>query len=122
MTTQEVANKLVELCSQGKFMDAITSLYAQDIVSVEAAPGPDGSREMKGLDAVIGKATWWGENHEVHGASVEGPIASDSHFCVRFKMDVTFKPTGNRMNLDELGVYHVKDGKIVHEQFFYSMG
>jgi hypothetical protein len=122
MTTQEVASKLVELCSQGKFMEAIQSLYSQDIVSVEAAAGPDGSREMTGLQAVIGKATWWGENHEVHGASVEGPLVSGSHFCVRFKMDVTFKPSGNRMNLDELAVYQVKDGKIAREEFFYSMG
>jgi ketosteroid isomerase-like protein len=122
MTTQEVANKLVELCSQGKFMEAIRSLYAQDIVSVEAAPMPDGSREMTGLEAVIGKATWWEANHEVHSASTEGPLVAGSHFCVRFNMDVTHKPDGNRMNLDELAVYHVKDGKIAREEFFYSMG
>lgn len=120
MTTQEVGQELVALCSQGKFMEAIKSLYSQDIVSVEATPMPDGTREMKGLEAVIGKAGWWESNHEVHSAKVEGPIASNAHFCVRFTMDVTFKPTGKRHTMDELGVYQVKDGKIIREEFFYG--
>jgi hypothetical protein len=122
MTTQEVAQALVSLCQQGKFMQAITDLYAKDVVSVEAAPMPGSGREMTGLDAVIGKATWWSENHEVHSASTEGPIVAGEHFCVRFHMDVTNKPSGNRMILDELAVYLVKDGKIAREEFFYSMG
>jgi hypothetical protein len=33
-------------------------------------------------------------------------------------MDVTMKGQG-RMNMDEIAVYEVKDGKIVKEQFFY---
>jgi len=35
-------------------------------------------------------------------------------------MDVTMKGMG-RLNMDELIVYHVKDGKIVSEQYFYTM-
>jgi SnoaL-like domain len=121
MTTQEVAKKLTDLCKQGKFIDAIEALYSKDIVSVEAAPMPDGSREMKGLDAVMGKSKWWVENHEVHGGTVEGPLATDTHFTVRMTFDATFKPTGKRTTLDELCVYEVKDGKIVREEFFYGM-
>ena len=120
MTTQAVGQQLVDLCRQGKAMEAIQSLYANDIVSVEATPMPDGSREMKGLDAVLGKTKWWMDNHEVHSAKVEGPIAADSHFCVRFTYDITNKPSGKRMTMDELGVYHVKDGKVVREEFFYA--
>jgi len=121
MTTQEIANELVSLCSKGKFMEAVQALYSPDIVSVEAAPGPDGAREVKGIDAVRGKGVWWMENHEIHNTSVEGPLVAASHFCVRFKLDVTFKPTGKRMEMDELGIYEVKGGKIVREEFFYSM-
>jgi len=101
-------------------MEAIESLYARDIVSVEATPMPDGAREMKGLDAVKGKSEWWMANHEVHSATVEGPLVADSRFCVRFKYDITNKPSGKRMTMDELAIYHVKDGKIVREEFFYT--
>jgi ketosteroid isomerase-like protein len=120
MTTEEVGQQLVALCSQGRAMDAINTLYAHDIVSVEATPMPDGSREMKGFDAVKGKSEWWLANHEVHSAKVEGPMVSDSRFCVRFVYDITNKPSGRRMVMDELGVYHVKDGKIAREEFFYG--
>ena len=41
MTTLEVGKKLVELCNQGKNMEAMETLYAQDICSVEAG-GPPG--------------------------------------------------------------------------------
>ena len=36
MNTEEVANKLVELCRKGDFRGAMESLYGKDIVSVEA--------------------------------------------------------------------------------------
>jgi len=121
MTAQEVGTQLVALCSEGKFMEAIQSLYAEDVVSVEAMAPPGGSREVAGLAAVVGKATWWQENHEVHGMKLEGPLATEKHFCVRFTIDVTFKPTGQRMAMDELAMYEVKDGKIVREEFFYGM-
>jgi ketosteroid isomerase-like protein len=122
MTTKEVADKLVGLCRNGEFPAAIKELYSPDIVSVEAAPMPDGSREMKGLDAVLGKTEWWLANHEVHGGQTDGPLVSGTHFCVRFHFDVTPKATGKRTAIDELAVYHVVDGKIVREEFFYSMG
>ena len=122
MTTQEVANQLVALCSVGNFNEAIETLYSPDVVSVEAGAPPGGTREVTGLDAVRGKAAWWQENHEVHGASVEGPLATGTHFSVRFTIDVTFKPTGRRHTMDELALYQVKDGKIIREEFFYFVG
>jgi ketosteroid isomerase-like protein len=119
MTTQEVGQKLVELCNQGKHLEAVQTLYGQDIVSVEPMPMPDGSREISGMEAIIGKLQWWESEHEVHSGKAEGPLAAGNHFCVRFTMDITHKPSGKRMTMDELGVYRVKDGKIVREEFFY---
>lgn len=120
MTTREVADKVVNLCSQGKFTEAY-DLYSPDIVSMEAGAPPGESRESKGIAAVKAKGEWWESNHEVHSSKVEGPLVAGAHFAVRFTMDVTFKPDGRRFTLDEIGVYKVKDGKIVYEEFFYSM-
>jgi hypothetical protein len=121
MTTQEVANKLVHLCSEGKFHEAMISLYANDIVSMEAGAPPGGSREAKGIEAVKAKGEWWAANHEVHSAVVEGPLVAGSHFAVVFKLDVTFKPESKRFKMEEIGVYKVADGKVVYEEFFYNM-
>jgi SnoaL-like domain len=34
-------------------------------------------------------------------------------------MDITAKATGERMAMDEVGIYTVKNGKIVEERFCY---
>jgi hypothetical protein len=121
MTTKEIADTLVKMCSKGQFMEASEMLYSPDILSVEAGAPPGQSREAKGLDAVRAKGKWWVENHDVHSAAVEGPLVAGSHFTVTFKMDVTFKPDKRRFQMEEVAVYKVEDGKIVREEFFYSM-
>ena len=121
MTTQEVANTLVKLCSAGKFVEAAEALYSPDIVSMEAGAPPGGSRESRGLAAVKAKGDWWMANHEVHSATVSGPLVAGSHFAVTFKLDVTFKPQNRRFTMEEVAVYKVADGKIVYEEFFYAM-
>ncbi len=120
MTTQEIAEKLVKLCRENQFDEAIESLYAEDIVSIEAGAPPGGSRESKGLEAVKAKAAWWQANHEVHDCQVDGPLVSGAHFAVTFKIDMTFKPENRRMRMEEVAVYKVAGGKVVYEEFFYA--
>ena len=120
MSVTEIANGLVELCRQGKHLEAVNKYYSDNIVSVESAAPPGGSPETKGIDGVRGKNKWWVENHEVHSAEVNGPYIGEKQFAVEFKFDVTFKGSGKRMQMDEMGLYTVKDGKIVHEHFFYN--
>ena len=121
MNIKEVADTLVKLCSQGKFHEAMEALYSPDIVSMEAGAPPGQSREAKGIAAVRAKGEWWTANHEVHSATVEGPLIAGAHFAVTFKLDVTFKPDKRRFTMEEVAVYKVADGKIVYEEFFYNM-
>ena len=121
MTVQEVADKLVELCAQGKAEEAMETLYSPDIVSVEAGAPPGGERESKGIEAVKGKGALWIANHEIHSAGVEGPLVAGPFFSIALKYDVTFKPESRRFVMEEIAVYKVVDGKIVREEFFYSI-
>ena len=120
MTTQEVANQLVKMCQQGKFNEATATLYGDDIVSIEAGAPPGQSRESKGIAAVKAKGEWWEANHEVHANTVEGPLVAGSFFTVTFKMDLTYKPENRNFHMEEVAVYQVQDGKVVHEEFFYA--
>ena len=123
MTTLEVGKKLVELCKQGKNQEATETLYAPDIVSVEAAPMANLPAEARGREAVFAKGKWWSDNHTVHSATTEGPYPHGSdRFAVRFSYDVTNKPNNKRFKMDEIAVFTVKDGKIVREEFFYVTG
>jgi len=123
--TLAVGKKLVAMCKEGKHMEAIEAFYSPDIVSVEAGAPPGGSARSEGIAAIKGKGVWWAENHEVHGGEVEGPFPHGDRFIVRFTYDVTAKAgpmAGKRFTMDEAALYTVKDGKITHEEFFYSMG
>ena len=58
----------------------------------------------------------------MHKAEVFGPYPHDDRFAVRFLYDITNKPSGKRMTMDEVGLFTVANGKIVKEEFFYAMG
>lgn len=122
MTTMEIAKKLADLCREGKNLQALDTLYADDVVSIEAVAMPGGPKEVKGLAAVKGKNQWWLDNHEIHSFGVTGPWPHDDRFIVGFQMDVTEKASGRRMKMEEAGLYHVRDGKIMKEEFFYDAG
>jgi ketosteroid isomerase-like protein len=123
--TLAVGKKLVDFCKEGKHMEAIDALYSPNIVSVEAGAPPNSSPRSEGVAAVKGKGEWWVQNHDVHKAEVDGPYPHGDRFIVRFKYDITAKAgpmAGKRFTMDEAGLYTVKDGKVVHEEFFYAMG
>ena len=124
METKQVAEKLVELCKQGKNLEAIDTLYSPDIVSVEAmSMGPEMPAELRGIDAIRGKNQWWFENNEIHSAQVTGPFPHNDRFAVMYDYDTTPKdgPTkGQRTKMQEVALYTVNDGKIVREEFYYQ--
>lgn len=119
MNTQEVANDLVALCKAGKFDEAGEKYWADDVVSVEAGAPEGGDPVARGKAAARGKGEWWSANHEVHGVQVDGPYVNGDQFVVRYKMDMTPKG-GQRVTMDETGLYTIRDGKIAEERFFYG--
>lgn len=121
MSTTEVAHGLVDLCRQHHNLEAVEKYYADDIVSIESASGPMMPSETKGMEAVKGKNAWWLENHEIHSSTIHGPFVGEGdQFAVYFAFDVTQKPTGQRMQLEEMGLYTVAEGKVTREHFFYK--
>jgi len=122
MTTQEVANRLVDLCKQAKNFDAMQELYADEIVSVEPNPGAAASREVSGKAAVIQKSADWAQSVEIHGGGVEGPFLANDQFAVIFDISYTPKTTGRRVEFREIGLYTVANGKITREEFLILGG
>jgi len=117
MSTEEVAKRVVELTRKQAWKEALESLYAKDIVSVEARPNETGSPETRGIDGVRGKVDWWLEAMVTHSVKVHGPFVAHDRFVVQYDLDVTDKSSKKRMRLSEVGVYTVKDRKIVREEF-----
>ena len=117
MTTKEVAARLVTLCRQGNIMDAQKELYSAEIESIEPAHAP--VKSARGIEAVRKKGIAFADLIEArHGGSVSEPIVEGNYFTIGWQMDVTMRGMG-RVNLEEICVYHVKEGKIVREEFFF---
>lgn len=122
MSIQKVAEKLVQLCNEGRGEDAVRELYAKDVVSIEGAGTDETPARMEGIDAVLGKNVWWFENHQVHSALASGPFIGhrDDQFAVKFDIDVTPKG-GERMQMSEVALYTVRKNRIVQEEFLYQV-
>jgi len=118
MTTPEIANRLVELCRKGDFTSAQKDLFSNDAMSIEPHATPAFEKETKGLQAIIEKGEKWNSMvQETHSITVSDPLIATNSFAITMRLNVTMKERGH-MDMTELCVYQVKDGKIISEQFF----
>ena len=123
--TQKVANRLVELMSTGKNLDAIKELYADNARHVEAMEGPGCARILEGKQTLLQKAEQFHKSTTVHDASVGKPIVNGDQFVLPMSLDCTCSEgpmAGQRMNMSETALYTVKNGKITEGKFFYGCG
>jgi hypothetical protein len=121
MTTQEIAARYHELANQRKFIEIQDMLYDEHVVCEE--PEKAASMGMavftNGLEAVKAKGIARRATIEtVHSYICSEPIVAGEFFSVVLKQEVTFKGKP-RLTLEEIGVFHVRNGKVVKEQFFY---
>jgi SnoaL-like domain len=117
MTIQEIAARVVELNRANDHETIYRELYAPDAVSIENWAGKP--ERYEGLAAIGAKAEGWMQSvAEIHEVLVGEPIISDASFAMTFTMDITYKdPAVGRVQMTELAIYTVKDGKIVEEEF-----
>ena len=59
---------------------------------------------------------------EVHSFKADGPFVAHDRFVVQYDADVTEKESNERRKISEVGVYTVKNGKIVREEFLPFTG
>jgi hypothetical protein len=117
MNTEEVAQKVVELVRKQAWYEALDTLYDDNIVSVEAT-APD----TRGKEGVRGKIDWWVNAMQVHSFDASAPFVGHDRFVVQYDAEVSDKKTKERRKLSEVGVYTVKNGKIVREEFLPRVG
>jgi hypothetical protein len=122
MSINEIAERYVALCKAGKLEQILDELFAADAVSVEAFAPPGLDPTSSGLAAIKAKSEWWTQNHEIHRFETFGPFPNGDRFAVRFVLDITNKPSGRRMGMEEIGLFTVENGKISREEFFYQAG
>ncbi len=118
MSTLAVAEKLIELLKQSRNTEAYQTLYAPEAECVEADP----KRSRSGLQRLTADMQAFAGAHEFHYIRLEGPLVVGSSFAVALTFRATPRAGGAGFEVPEIGVYTVRAGKIVREQFFYDVG
>lgn len=126
MDIRTIGERLCSLCREGKNIQAINELYADDIVSIEATElGERNSppRTIRGKDQVLGKIHWWFEHYKINSVVMEGPFLHGTDAFATYALySVTPKSDSKTtMQMREVSVYTTRNGKISEERFFYTL-
>lgn len=114
ITTQEIASRLASLCSDHKFIEAYTELFAEDAVSIDPIYN---NEPLTGSHNLVERERQFLESTDVHDVKVSDAIFSGSYFSVVISLHFTPKGGESKM-VEEIAVYKVDKGKIVSQQFF----
>ncbi|HMN42889.1 MAG TPA: hypothetical protein PKE29_18765 [Phycisphaerales bacterium] len=113
-TPEQVGREVVAAFNGGQY-EINTRLWSGRLECIEG-----GGLAWRGFKNVQAKNSFWNAANMVLGASAEGPYVGSTGFAIKFKMDVEDKATGRRTIMEEVGVYTVRDGQIVREEFMYG--
>src|ERR1700749_4251477 len=114
-TIHEIANGLKERLSEQKFVEAYQLLFSDDAESID--PLNKSGQPLKGLTTLIDREKEsLSTISTIHKVSLSEPIIAGSYFTFNLKMSFEVKGQGH-MEIDEICVYKVKDGKIISQQF-----
>lgn len=121
MTTQELAKEYYQLFTKRQVAEIYEKFYSADIICTEPehALAIGVPTVTKGIAEVLAKSKARQELiAEVHSFFCSEPVVGGDYFSVAMGRDLSFK-NGQRMQIAEIAVFGVKDGKIVTETFFY---
>jgi len=109
MKTSEIAMRLTELCRKNEFVQAEKELYDANVVHIET----DGTA-FRGIDDVMQKEVdFLKQLKSPPVTQVSEPLVAGNYFTIRLKMQCDHNQRG-KIDLDELLVYKVADGKIIY--------
>ncbi len=117
MDTATADRTLNEMILTGKALEAFEQFYADDVVMQENSDEPTVGKEAnrKHEQEFFGSLASWNEGRKDASA-----VNGDTTFS-QWYIDITFK-NGQSVKSSQVAVRQWKDGKVVHERFFYNRG
>jgi hypothetical protein len=117
-TPLEIAKQFTALLRAGRYPEVEERWLGPSIESVE---GVGASMSWKGKKNVLAKYRAWEAENEFVDPKIEGPWVGATGFAVKFVGHVLNKASGERHAMEEIAVYTVRDGKVVREEFHFSV-
>ncbi len=114
---QELDKQLNDDVLSGKVMEAFEKYYADDVVMQEnsEAPRTGKAANRKAEEEFMASVEKWNSG-KVTASAVNGDVSFSE-----WEMDITFKG-GKNAKMSQVAVRRWKNGKVVHERFFYNKG
>lgn len=118
MTTQEIANRYNKLAQAEKWFEIQDEFFSDDVKSIDPSASPyfgyaEGKAAVRKKGEDFTKAI-----SGVHHLFTSEPLVAGNFFAVGREVDVTTQEHG-RIQINQIMLYEVRDGKIISEQFFY---
>lgn len=114
MDTRERVMQLTALVQAGKANEAYHTFYAPDVIMQENNEPPRTS-----LQASIDRQAKGTEGVTVNEFAPRNIVVEGDHAAIEWVLDIT-APNGAHIHVEELALQTWKDGKIVHERFYYD--
>ncbi|HWM88966.1 MAG TPA: nuclear transport factor 2 family protein [Kofleriaceae bacterium] len=114
---KQLDDELNQMIATGRgFPDGFDKFYADDVVMVEAA-----GEECKGKEANRRREIeFLGSIAEFHGVNLVASAVGDGVSFSEWEFDLTFVGGGSRVKMQQVARRRWKDGKVVHERFYYN--
>jgi hypothetical protein len=114
-TIHQIADRLISLCREQKFVEAYKELYGEEAESID--PMYSLMPPARGLITLIEREKQFLAKATINEIKISEPLISGKYFAIHIHMDFNIEDRGRKI-VDELAVYNVKGGKIVRQQFF----
>lgn len=116
-TISELDRQLNEQVIQGDILGAFDRFYHDDVAMQEnsAEPTLGKAANRKREEAFVASV------EQFHGARVLSSVAAGDVSFSEWELDATYKGAGRHV-LAQVAVRRWKDGKVIHERFYYSKG
>jgi ketosteroid isomerase-like protein len=115
--TAALDQQLNDMILGGKALEAFDKFYADDVVMQENSEEPRAGKALnrKFEEEFFSSLASWNDGR-IEASAVNGDVSFSQWY-----MDVTFK-NGFQYKAAQVAVRRWKDGKVVHERFFYNKG
>jgi SnoaL-like polyketide cyclase len=112
---EQLAAELIRLVEERKFLEAIEKFYAPDAAMQENDEAP-----RVGLAALLaGERKALAYFKEIHVSRAASFLAHGDRVAINWIFEYT-DPNGRRHRMNEIAYQQWREGKIIHEKFFYD--
>lgn len=115
-TPEVIGKDLVQMVNRGVADTEIWDKhFDRNFVSIEGH-----GKSWAGRAAVQAKNDAWASEWDIESMIAEGPYVGATGFSVKYVAELRYRPTGRKHTQHEVGVYTVRNGKVIIEEFFYG--